>query len=102
MLHIDTELLLLKIIFTYLGYTKQQDDDDLCPSQGDDDNNVSLRCALCGDKERKKSRYATWGESERTYLVKHLGKPLSDNALVCRRPSDMVKDVNTSHHGRQG
>jgi len=40
---------------------------------------------LCGDKERQKSRYATWGGSEHTYLVKHLGKPLSDSALVYRR-----------------
>jgi len=48
--YIDTELLILKkTIFTYLGYAKQQDDDDLCPSEGDDDNNVSPRCALCGN-----------------------------------------------------
>ena len=62
--------------------TQQNDDenDNAIPAE-----NSTQSCVLCGDKERQKSRYATWGDIERTYLAKHLGKPLDDSSLVCRR-----------------
>ena len=45
----------------------------------------NLDCALCGDNGRQKLRYATWGETERTYLEKHLGASLDNSALVCKK-----------------
>ena len=58
----------------------QQDNDHLHLSS---DSNQD--CALCGDNGRQKSRYATWGEMERTYLEKHLGTFLDNSALVCKK-----------------
>ena len=60
----------------------QPDDENVCSA---DDEDSDQRCALCGDKEGQKYRYRTWGEIECTYLMKHLGKPLNDTSMVCRR-----------------
>ena len=40
-------------------------------------------------------RYETWGEIECTYLVKHLGKPLNDTSMVCRRH---LLEAKRCHH----
>ena len=58
----------------------QQDGNHL-HSSGDSNQD----CALCGDNGRQKLRYAIWGEVERTYLEKHLGTSLDDDALVCKK-----------------
>ena len=60
----------------------QSDDENVCSIDNEDSDQ---RCALCGDKEGQKYRYGTWGELECTYLMKHLGKPLNDNSMLCRR-----------------
>ena len=67
---------------TLVLYAQMQQNDgennDVIPAENNDDSNQS--CVLCGDNDRQKSRYATWGDIEHTYLVKHLGKPLDDNS----------------------
>ena len=40
---------------------------------------------LCGNKDRQKSRYGTWGEQECTYLEKHLGSSPTDNSYICKK-----------------
>ena len=64
--------------------TQQNDDenDDAIPAE-----NSTQSCVLCGDKERQKSRYATWGDIERTYLAKHLGSLLM--TILLGKPLDL-------------
>ena len=42
-------------------------------------------CILCGNKDNQKSRYATWGTTERMYLEKHFGMSPQDNTFICKK-----------------
>ena len=48
-------------------------------------NESVKKCLLCGDTERQKSRYGTWGGLERTYLEHHLGHSPTDNSYLCKK-----------------
>ena len=43
------------------------------------------KCILCGDTERQKSRYETWGGLERAYLESHLGHSPANNSYICKK-----------------
>ena len=43
------------------------------------------KCILCGDTERQKSRYETWGGLERAYLESHLGHSPASNSYICKK-----------------
>ena len=61
------------------GNQVQSTIDDLAGSE------LVKKCLLCGDRERQKSRYETWGELERAYLEKHLGYSPANNSYTCKK-----------------
>ena len=42
-------------------------------------------CIICGNTDNQKSRYATWGKTERMYLEKHLGMSPQDSTFICKK-----------------
>ena len=43
------------------------------------------QCILCGKTDRYMSQYSNWGELEKAFLVKHLGKTPSDESSICKK-----------------